>query len=84
MSGHKPNQTSFAPGASGNPGGRPKTGDISALARRYTVNALRALVEVADMPLSTRSANAKVAAARALTDLGYPATPRALRRRSRP
>ena len=36
----------FEPGVSGNPGGRPSVREVAAIARRYTPDALRALVEV--------------------------------------
>ena len=63
--------TPFAVGVSGNPGGRPKSAEVSALARRYTVDALRGLVAVARLEASKHD-SAVVAACKALIDLGYP------------
>ena len=62
--------TRFAPGVSGNPGGTPRNAAIQALARRYTVDAVRALVEVARLPASQHAAP-KVAAARELIAIGH-------------
>lgn len=63
--------TSFKPGVSGNPGGSPKDADVSALARRYTVDAIRAFVEVARLTAPAHAA-ARVAAGRELVAIGYP------------
>lgn len=67
----KPRGKSFAPGKSGNPGGRPKLPEdikhVRELARQYTQSAVAALVEV----LEGDSAAAKVAAANALLDRGW-------------
>lgn len=63
--------TPFAAGTSGNPGGRPKSAELSALARRYTVDALRGLVAVARLE-AARHDSAVTAACRALLDIGYP------------
>jgi hypothetical protein len=71
LSERKPNDTSFRPGMSGNPGGRAQTSEVSRLARRYTVDALRALVEVTRLPAHLHAA-AKRAAARDLLDIAYP------------
>jgi hypothetical protein len=66
----KHNSGSFKPGVSGNPNGSPHDKQVSALARRYTVDAITALVGVA-RKWSTDPAPA-VTAARALLDVGYP------------
>jgi hypothetical protein len=66
------NQTSFRRGISGNPGGRPATGEISALARRYTADWLRGLVEVVRLPVCRENAPSIISAAVALRDTGYP------------
>jgi hypothetical protein len=63
--------TSFKPGVSGNPGGSPKDADVSALARRYTVDAIRAFVEVSRLTAPAHAA-ARVAAGRELVAIGYP------------
>lgn len=63
--------TSFKPGISGNPGGGPSDRDISALARRYTVDAIRAFVQTARLTQPVHAA-ARVAAARELVAIGYP------------
>lgn len=63
--------TPFQAGHSGNPGGRPKSAELSALARRYTVDAIRGLVAVARLE-AARHDSAVTAACRALLDLGYP------------
>jgi hypothetical protein len=56
----------FAPGRSGNPGGRPKAAlDVQALAREHTTAAIRALSE------ALRDPKLKVAAAQALLDRGW-------------
>ena len=56
----------WAKGVSGNPGGRPVVSrDIKELARQYTGDAIRALVEALQDPRS------KVPAAMALLDRGY-------------
>lgn len=62
----------FPPGVSGNPAGRPPSAEISALARRYTADWLRGLVEVVRLPVVTKNASAIVAAARELREVGYP------------
>lgn len=67
-----PNQTSFRRGVSGNPGGRPATAEVSALARRYTADWLRGLVGVVRLPPCKEHASAIVSAAIALRDTGYP------------
>lgn len=63
--------TPFAPGQSGNPGGKPKTAEVSALARRYTVDAIRGLVAVARLEAPSQT-SARVAACRALVEIGNP------------
>jgi|SRR5215469_5984651 len=62
-----PVRTSFKPGQSGNPGGRPKgpVADIAALAREYGADAILTLVGCLHDPRH------KVAAAQALLDRGY-------------
>jgi hypothetical protein len=56
----------FAPGQSGNPGGRPRTLiDVQELARTYTEQAVRTLAEALDDP------KLKVQAACALLDRGW-------------
>jgi hypothetical protein len=67
-----PNQTSFRRGVSGNPGGRPATAEVSALARRYTADWVRGLVGVVRLPPCKEHASAIVSAAIALRDTGYP------------
>lgn len=67
----RPRGTPFAPGQSGNPGGKPRTADISALARRYTVDALRGLVAVARLPAEKHD-TAVTAASRTLLEWGWP------------
>jgi hypothetical protein len=67
-----PNQTSFRRGISGNPGGRPATAEISALARRYTADWLRGLVGVVRLPVCKENAPSIISAAVALRDTGYP------------
>jgi hypothetical protein len=62
----------FTPGVSGNPGGRPRTQEVSAIFRRYTVDAARALVQVARCEVHPKHAGPAVAAARALVEFGYP------------
>jgi hypothetical protein len=61
----------FQPGQSGNPGGKPAAAELSALARRYTADWLRGLVEVVRLPAKDH-ASAVVAAARELREVGYP------------
>jgi hypothetical protein len=71
---HVPYARGLAPyrlGQTGNPAGGPKTADVSQLARRYTVDAIRALVEVSRTRLATAQ-GARVTAARALIEIGYP------------
>jgi hypothetical protein len=63
--------TSYKPGVSGNPGGTPRDADVSALARRYTVDAIRAFVETARLRQPAH-ASARVAAARELVAIGFP------------
>lgn len=62
--------TSFKPGQSGNPGGRPKiVGDLRELARVHTHEALATLVRVAQDRKAPPAA--QVAAAEALLNRGY-------------
>lgn len=72
MSGQGANRGSFQPGRSGNPGGRPPSAEISALARRYTADWMTALVEVVRLPRVTKNLSGIVAAARELREVGYP------------
>jgi len=59
----------FAPGQSGNPGGRPKaSAKVRDLAREHTERALQVLVEIAT---EGESEAARVAAANAILDRGY-------------
>ncbi|HWG80555.1 MAG TPA: hypothetical protein VN681_12315 [Stellaceae bacterium] len=59
----------FEPGVSGNPGGRPSVREVAAIARRYTPDALRALVEVCRTAIDNPAA--RVAAANGLLDRGW-------------
>jgi hypothetical protein len=59
----------FQPGRSGNPGGRPSEREISALARRYAPDIIRAWVDVCRN--ATDNPSARVAAANALADRGW-------------
>ena len=67
--------TSFKPGKSGNPGGRPKgvsksvVADVRALAKTYGEDAIEALVEV--MGNAKTPPAARVAAATAILDRGF-------------
>src|SRR5947207_8778417 len=59
----------FRPGASGNPGGRPKLiADIRDLAREHTQAAVNTLVHIAE---NGKQESARVAAATALLDRGW-------------
>ena len=63
------NATSFKPGQSGNPGGRPKIiAEVRDLAREQTEAAIKALVEIVK---GGESAAARVSAAQALLDRGW-------------
>lgn len=55
--------------ASPNPGGRPRDREIAALARRYTPDVIRTLVDVCRN--ATDNPSARVAAANALADRGW-------------
>jgi hypothetical protein len=67
-SGRRPDGT-FAPGCSGNAGGRPKTIEtVRDLARAHTQAALETLVEIAS---SGESESARVSAASAILDRGW-------------
>ncbi len=62
--------TSFQPGVSGNPGGRPKVlAEVRDLARQHTTTAVQALVDI--MQDKKAPAAARVGAATALLDRGY-------------
>lgn len=72
----KKNATSFQPGKSGNPGGRPKIADeVRELARAYTKQAVQTLHDV--MTDEEQPGPARVSAASALLDraAGKPTTP---------
>jgi hypothetical protein len=61
--------TSFKPGRSGNPGGRPKAiGIVQELARQHTP---RAIDKLADIMRNSQSDSAKIAAAKELLDRGW-------------
>ncbi len=74
-----PRSTSFRPGVSGNPGGRPKKAatvearkaiaDLRVLARSVAPDAIQALVDVMSNPKSPPAA--RVRAATAILDRGY-------------
>lgn len=72
MSGQGPNRGSFQRGISGNPGGKPATAEVSALARRYTADWVRGLVDIARLPRTSKNAASIVSASIALRDTGYP------------
>ena len=60
----------FAPGKSGNPGGRPRVvAEIQLLARNHTADALKTLAEIMKNPKVSPAA--RVSAACALLDRGY-------------
>ena len=62
--------TSFQPGTSGNPGGRPKgLSEVIALAREHTELAITTLVDIAKQTKAAPAA--RVAAASALLDRGW-------------
>ena len=67
-----PNRGSFQRGISGNPGGKPASAEVSALARRYTADWLRGLVGVVRLPVCKENAPSIVSAARELREVGYP------------
>jgi|SRR6185436_14358754 hypothetical protein len=69
MANPTPTATSFAPGRSGNPAGRPADKEIAALARRYTPDVIRTLVDVCRN--ARENPSARVAAANALADRGW-------------
>jgi hypothetical protein len=70
--------TRFRPGVSGNAGGSPRSSAVSALARRYTVDAVRALVDVARLSPGPSTTAPKVAAASKLIEIGYPGLQRGI------
>jgi hypothetical protein len=61
----------FRPGVSGNPGGNVRSAEVTALARRYTVDAVRAFVETARIT-DPKYASARVAAAKELLAIAFP------------
>lgn len=66
--GSNANSTSFKPGRSGNPGGRPKdVGEVADLAKQHTETAISRLVDW----MISDNAKASVAAAQALLDRGW-------------
>jgi hypothetical protein len=69
MANPTPTVTSFAAGRSGNPGGRPADKEIAALARRYTPDVIKTLVDVCRN--ARENPSARVAAANALADRGW-------------
>jgi hypothetical protein len=65
-------ETSFKAGNQAATGKLERRGrDVGHLARRYTVDAVRALVEVVRLPAATHAAP-KIAAARSLLEIGHP------------
>lgn len=64
----KANRTSFKPGQSGNPGGRPKdVGEVIELAREHTTTAIKRLVYW----MNHENPKASVAATQAILDRGW-------------
>ena len=62
--------TTFKPGVSGNPGGRPKViGEVRDLAREHTVTAIDTLVSI--MCNENAAAAARITAAQAILDRSY-------------
>ena len=62
--------TTFKPGVSGNPGGRPRViGEVRDLAREHTVTAIDTLVSI--MCNENAAAAARITAAQAILDRGY-------------
>ena len=59
----------FAPGQSGNPGGRPKSAHVSELARAHTDACIETLVKIRDN--ARAPAAARIAAVKELLDRGY-------------
>lgn len=65
----KRNPTSWGPGTSGNPGGRPNDAEIAQLCRKFTVDAVRTLVMAAR--LNPAAHPVAVTAANAILDRGW-------------
>jgi hypothetical protein len=64
------NSTSFRPGQSGNPNGRPRVlADVQNAAREHSAEALETLAQIMRNPKAP--ATARIAAASALLDRGY-------------
>ncbi len=67
----------FQPGKSGNPGGRPReTGEVRALAREHTTEAVETLRAI--MKNGSEPASARVAAANSLLDRGWGRAPQTI------
>ena len=64
------NSTSFRPGQSGNPNGRPRVlADVQNAAREHSADAIKTLSDIMDNPKAP--AAARISAACALLDRGY-------------
>jgi Family of unknown function (DUF5681) len=64
------NSTSFRPGQSGNPNGRPRVlADVQKVARAHSADAIKTLSDVMNNPKTP--AAARISAASALLDRGY-------------
>jgi len=66
----------FAPGQSGNPGGRPKSAHLNELARAQTEACIQTLVNIRDN--AKAPAAARIAASRELLDRGYGRPPQGI------